>query len=136
MFLLFGRKGWVNNTIDRLLPGDLQIYATFHRDCEEMSNDASRSSSRFPQVVLSSVSPFFKTLLLENPCRHPIVILPSGIDFRDLETIVEFVYGGEVEVPEARLDSVLRAAEQLQIEGMLPRDNNGDKNLDMEVEAR
>ena len=86
-------------------------------------------------MVLSSVSPFFKTLLLENPCRHPIVILPSGIDLRDLETIVEFVYGGEVEVPEARLDSVLRAAEQLQIEGMLPRDNNGDKNLDMEVEA-
>ena len=65
-------------------------------------------------MVLSSVSPFFKTLLLENPCRHPIVILPSGIDLSDLETIVQFVYGGEVEVPEARLDSVLRAAEQLQ----------------------
>ena len=86
------------------------------------------------------MSPFFKTLLLDNPCRHPIVILPSGIDLRDLETIVEFVYGGEVEVPEARLDSVLRAAEQLQIEGMLrqPRGENsdgGDRSLDMEVEA-
>ena len=61
------------------------------------------------------MSPFFKTLLLENPCRHPIVILPSSIDLRDLETVVEFIYGGEVEVPEARLDSVLRAAEQLQV---------------------
>ena len=86
------------------------------------------------------MSPFFKTLLLDNPCRHPIVILPSGIDLRDLETIVEFVYGGEVEVPEARLDSVLRAAEQLQIEGMLrqPRgesSGDGDRSLDMEVEA-
>ena len=66
-------------------------------------------------MVLSSASPFFKSLLLENPCRHPIVILPSSIDLRDLETIVEFIYGGEVEVPEARLDSVLRAAEQLQV---------------------
>ena len=66
-------------------------------------------------MVLSSASPFFKSLLLENPCRHPIVILPSSIDLRDLETIVQFVYGGEVEVPEARLDSVLRAAEQLQV---------------------
>ena len=66
-------------------------------------------------MVLSSASPFFKSLLLENPCRHPIVILPSSIDLRDLETIVQFVYGGEVEVPEARLDSVLRAAEHLQV---------------------
>ena len=86
------------------------------------------------------MSPFFKTLLLDNPCRHPIVILPSGIDLRDLETIVEFVYGGEVEVPEARLDSVLRAAEQLQIEGMLQQPSgessgDGDRSLDMEVEA-
>ena len=100
-----------------------------------------RPNSCFTQVVLSSVSPFFKTLLLENPCSHPIVILPSGIDPRDLETIVEFVYGGEVEVPEARLDSVLRAAQQLQIEGMLqPRGDGGDggggdRGLDMEVEA-
>ena len=87
------------------------------------------------------MSPFFKTLLLDNPCRHPIVILPSGIDLRDLETIVEFVYGGEVEVPEARLDSVLRAAEQLQIEGMLQGSrgesdgDGGERSLDMEVEA-
>ena len=59
-------------------------------------------------MVLSCASPFFHRLLLENPCRHPIVILPSGVALRDLETIVEFVYGGEVAVAEDRVEQVLR----------------------------
>jgi predicted HTH domain antitoxin len=69
-------------------------------------------------VVLSAISPFFKTLLLENPCRHPVVILPQEVAFNDLQILIDFVYRGEVDVPKDSLDSVLRAASQLRIEGL------------------
>lgn len=55
------------------------------------------------QVVLSSCSTFFKRILLDNPCKHPTIIMPSEVDFDDLRAIVEFIYRGEVDVPEGSL---------------------------------
>ena len=105
-----------------LVKMDLGLNRNFHlpnsKNIPPKSSRGSRSIlDWFPpllppmQVVLSSASPFFKRLLLENPCRHPIVILPSGVELRDLETIVEFVYGGEVEIAADRVDAVLREDE-------------------------
>jgi BTB/POZ domain len=72
----------------------------------------------FVQVVLSACSPYFQKLLLENPCKHPVIILPHEVSFLDLQFVIEFVYRGEVDVGQDELHSLLRTAEQLQIKGL------------------
>jgi hypothetical protein len=54
-------------------------------------------------VVLSACSTFFAKLLTENPCKHPIIIMPPEVAFADLQFIIEFVYRGEIDVSEAEL---------------------------------
>jgi hypothetical protein len=54
-------------------------------------------------VVLSACSNFFQKLLDENPCKHPIIIMPPEIAFVDLQFIIEFVYRGEIDVSEPEL---------------------------------
>jgi len=69
-------------------------------------------------VVLSACSPYFQKLLLDNPCKHPVIILPQEVSFLDLQFIIEFVYRGEVDVSQDELQSLLRTAEQLKIKGL------------------
>jgi hypothetical protein len=40
---------------------------------------------------------------MDNPCKHPTIILPQEIDFNDLKFIIEFVYRGEIDVSQAEL---------------------------------
>ncbi|XP_055380113.1 broad-complex core protein isoforms 1/2/3/4/5-like isoform X2 [Condylostylus longicornis] len=55
------------------------------------------------KVVLSACSSYFQKLLLENPCKHPTIILPGDIIYNDLKTIIDFVYRGEIDVTESEL---------------------------------
>ena len=56
-------------------------------------------------------------LLQENPCKHPVVIL-KGVSFADLQAVVTFMYNGQVNVSQERLNSFLQTAELLQIKGL------------------
>jgi broad-like protein len=70
------------------------------------------------QVVLSACSPYFQRVLLDNPCKHPVLILPVGVGHADLRAIVEFIYRGETYVTRDQLSSIVRVAELLKIKGM------------------
>ncbi|XP_014274259.1 protein bric-a-brac 1 isoform X2 [Halyomorpha halys] len=70
------------------------------------------------KVVLSACSSYFQKLLLENPCKHPTIIMPQDVCFADLKFIIEFVYKGEIDVSQAQLQSVLKTADQLKIKGL------------------
>ena len=72
---------------------------------------------RAHKVVLSACSPAFKTLLKNNNCQHPIIIL-HNISLCDLEAILQFIYKGEVNIEQGQLNSLLRAAASLQIRGL------------------
>lgn len=69
------------------------------------------------QVVLSACSPYFQRVLLDNPCKHPVLILPVGVGHADLRAIVEFIYRGETYVTRDQLSSIVRVAELLKIKG-------------------
>ena len=43
------------------------------------------------KVVLSACSPYFKYLLKENPCQHPIVIL-RDVQTKDMENLLRYVF--------------------------------------------
>lgn len=75
------------------------------------------------KMLLSACSPFFKELLKDNPCQHPIIIL-RDIKFEDVHSLVHFMYNGEVNVAQNNLNSFLKSAETLKIRGLTDDDNN------------
>ena len=91
-------------------------------------SDSHRPVSRWPtdrrsnlllsvrQVVLSACSPYFQSLLLNNPCKHPIIILPRDVRYSDLRHVIEFVYKGEIDVAQEQLDNLLQTADQVRME--------------------
>ena len=70
------------------------------------------------RVVLSSSSPFFKTLLAKNKHPNPIVYM-RGIKSGDLSAVVDFLYHGEAKVFEEDLDTFLAIAEDFQLMGLM-----------------
>lgn len=72
------------------------------------------------QVVLSACSSYFQSLFLDHPEKHPIVIL-KDVRFAELQTLVEFMYKGEVNVQYCQLSALLKTAESLKVNKILYR---------------
>lgn len=66
------------------------------------------------KVVLSACSTYFEQLLSHNPCQHPIIFM-KDMRFWEVRALVDFMYRGEVNVTQEELNSLLRAAEALQV---------------------
>ncbi|XP_067139392.1 myoneurin-like isoform X2 [Centruroides vittatus] len=69
------------------------------------------------KIILSACSPFFQNLFLENPCKHPIVIM-KDMKFTELKAVVDFIYKGEVSVSHHQLSGLLKTAEILNVKGL------------------
>uniref|UniRef100_T1IXC3 BTB domain-containing protein n=1 Tax=Strigamia maritima TaxID=126957 RepID=T1IXC3_STRMM len=69
------------------------------------------------KVVLSACSPYFQTLFMDNPCKHPIVFL-KDVRYCDLKALIDFMYKGEVNVGQDQLTALLNTAESLKIKGL------------------
>ena len=68
--------------------------------------------------MLSACSSYFKDLLRGiSLWQHPVLVL-KDVPFHDLQSILEFVYLGEVNVEQERLQSFLKTADLLQIKGL------------------
>ena len=74
-------------------------------------------TSRVALCILFSQYLKFSTFLQTNPCQHPIVIL-RDITEDDLNSILKFMYHGEVQVAEEHLQDFLKTAETLQVKGL------------------
>jgi len=69
------------------------------------------------KLILSACSPFFKSILKKNPHQHPLLYL-KGVEFTDLQSVLDFMYHGEVNVAQEELNSFLSVAEDLQVKGL------------------
>jgi len=72
------------------------------------------------KVILSSCSPFFKNILIQNPHQHPLIYL-KGVDKETLKSLMKFIYSGEVEIPSEGIVKFLEAANDLEIDGLLQK---------------
>lgn len=81
------------------------------------------------RIVLSACSPFFQSLFLENPCKHPIVIL-KDMKYTELKAIIEFMYHGEVNVAQDQLSALMKTAETLRVKGLAEVTNEKNQSGD------
>merc|ERR1712183_130128 len=69
------------------------------------------------KLILSACSPFFRSVLRQNPHQHPLLYL-KGVEFTDLQAVLNFMYHGEVNVAQEELNSFLSVAEDLKVKGL------------------
>jgi len=77
---------------------------------------------RAHRVILSTFSPYFKTIFesqpfSNNPCQYPVIVI-KDLELNELKTIIDFIYKGEVSVSRDKLQSVLQAAKALEVSGL------------------
>ena len=73
----------------------------------------------FCQVILSSCSGYFQTILSRTNAPHPVIVMPKDVHLDDISGIVDFMYYGEVAVPTADISRFLAVAEQFQVRGLV-----------------
>jgi len=69
------------------------------------------------KMILSACSPFFRNILRRNPHQHPLIYL-KGVKYTDLQSVLNFMYHGEVNVAQEELNSFLAVAEDLRVKGL------------------
>jgi len=74
------------------------------------------------KVILSACSPFFKRILLKNPHPNPLLFI-SGVAYRDLKAILNFMYLGETNVEQCHLDSFMSACNIIKVKGLTEPEN-------------
>jgi len=69
------------------------------------------------KVIISACSPFFRNVLRRNPHQHPLVYL-KGVKYKDLLSVLNFMYLGEVNIAQEELNTFLTVAEDLEVKGL------------------
>jgi len=80
------------------------------------------------KVILAASSPFFLNLLRRNKHPHPLIYM-KGLKSEDLEAIVDFLYFGEANVYQERIDGFLEIAKELQLKGLSGNDEDIDDSV-------
>ena len=71
------------------------------------------------KVILSACSTFFRNILARSSLHHTNLLLYlKGIRSQDMESVLEFMYQGEVSVSQDDLNMFLQVAEDLQVKGL------------------
>merc|ERR1712096_242559 len=65
------------------------------------------------------------TILRRNPHQHPLLYL-KDVRYTDLQSVLNFMYHGEVNVAQEELNSFLSVAENLKVKG-LTQNQSGSK---------
>ena len=96
-----------------------KAYADVTLNCEGQS-------IKCHKLVIISCSSYFADLFMENNHGDPVHI-PPGIRYSEFKVLLEFMYKGEVTIPQRQLASVLMAADKLKVRGLF--------NIDTQMQA-
>ena len=90
-------------------------------DCTILCEDG--HSLEAHNVIFAACTPFFRNIPRRNSHQHPLIYLKGTIK-KEMGLVLNFMYQGEVEMPEEDLNSFLVTANQLRVKG-LQQDNSG-----------
>jgi len=79
----------------------------------------SRDKQQFAahKVILSASSMFFRDILKGNKHPHPLIYM-KDINAKDLSSIIDFIYNGEVSIIQEDLENFLSLAQELELQGL------------------
>jgi len=77
------------------------------------------------KVILSACSPFFRNVLRRNPHQHPLLYL-KGVKYKDILSVLNFMYMGEVNVAQEELNTFLSVAEDLRVKGLTQNNSSSE----------
>ena len=80
------------------------------------------------KLVLTACSDFFKNILKETKQSQPLLCL-DGVNFIDLQNVLDYVYLGEVRILQEDLDRFLLVAQKLKLEGLMADGNDDTENF-------
>ncbi|KAB7503019.1 Longitudinals lacking protein-like [Armadillidium nasatum] len=69
------------------------------------------------KLVLVTCSDFFKSLLGDVSCQHPIIYL-RGVNGMEMQSLIDFMYLGKIDVPHKDVPNLISTAESLKIKGL------------------
>lgn len=75
------------------------------------------------KMVLSMCSNYFREIFQSNPCQHPVIFM-KDVSYLVVSDLLQFMYQGEVQVPQEMLSLFIKTAESLQVKGLM-----GDTNV-------
>lgn len=87
---------------------------------------------RCHRMLLAACSKFFQDIFISVPCEQHLVVLLKDIKSSDMKHILEYMYTGEVNVEQDEISSIIRAAEELKIKGLIGEDKMTQKDEDEE----
>lgn len=67
--------------------------------------------------MLSSCSAYFRRVLYDCSSKSPVIIM-RDVPYAEMRSILQFIYRGEIHVPEVGLPSLLKTARLLEIRGL------------------
>ena len=71
------------------------------------------------KLVLSACSEYFKIILSSiKEYSHPVICL-DGVSYNDLNSALDYMYCGEVQIEQDSLDKFLTTAKKLKMEGIV-----------------
>ncbi|XP_043241094.1 protein bric-a-brac 1-like [Amphibalanus amphitrite] len=86
------------------------------------------------RIVLASCSSYFEKTLQNIPAKETPIVMLSEITELEMRTLIEFMYCGEATIDQSQLEALLKAAERLQIKGLVKSD--ADEELSDDAEDR
>jgi len=76
------------------------------------------------KVIIAACSPFFRNILRKNSHPSPLLYL-KGVKYKELVSVLNFMYMGEVNVAQDDLNSFLAVAEDLRVKGLTQGSGSG-----------
>ena len=97
-----------------------QVFLDVTLVCDDEQVDAHK-------LVLSAASPLFQRILIRNEGQLGRTLLYlQGTKLKDIKILLEFIYDGEVEVQHEDLETFMKLADKLEIEGLKGRIDHED----------
>ena len=80
------------------------------------------------KVVLSASSDYFKTILKQNRHQHPLICI-EGVSFNEMNSILNYIYHGEVNINHDEIDRFLSIAQRMKLEGLTSEVENTENDF-------
>jgi len=86
------------------------------------------------KVILSACSNFFRNIFRRSGNHQNMFLYLKGVSAKDMESVLSFMYHGEVSVAQDDLNTFLAVAEDLQVKGLTQ--NNSNNSNSQETKSR